>query len=61
MEPILPCEGDPEYPTFWREVQHFAIEENGVLVRKSKRLQVLSNGNIIEFGPRDVTRIVIPP
>ena len=61
MEPILPCEGDPEYSAFWREIQHFAVEADGVLVRKSKRLQVLSNGNIIEFGPRDVTRIVVPP
>jgi hypothetical protein len=61
MEPILPCEGDPEYSAFWRDLQHFAIEEDGVLVRKSKRLQVLSDGSIIEFGPRDVTRIVIPP
>ena len=61
FDPVLPSEGDPEYSLVQRELLHFVVEEDGVLSRKNRRLHFMSDGQIFEYGPKDVFRIVIPP
>ena len=61
MLPCTPAEGDADYAQFLLEVGRHELSGDGLLLRRQRRQHVSANGEIFEYGPRCMGRIVLPP